>query len=149
MIIECMYLWACAYMHSHWIIIITGVWSKNVCMYVCVCLGVYVCVRVLVFMVEAHTEFGRRSESSTSLNFFFSVSSYANCYWCSHFMEQSGAHQVLCILVWAVSVCESVYIWVWVCLYMTSCCLILSPVFTFYSACLAVSETSLPTFTLI
>lgn len=35
----------------------------------------------------------------------------------SVFMEQSGAHQVLCILVRAVSVCESVYIRVCVCVF--------------------------------
>lgn len=71
MIIECMDLWACAYMHSHWIIVITGVWSKNVCVCVfrCWCL----CACAGVYGGGTHTEFGRRSESSASLNFFFSV----------------------------------------------------------------------------
>lgn len=95
-------------------------------MCLCVCVSVFrclcLCACVGVYGGGAHWD-GRRSESSASLNFFFSVcvcvSSYANWYWCFRFMEQSGAHQVLRILVRAVSVCESVYIWVcvWVSLH--------------------------------
>lgn len=44
MIIECMYLRACAYMHSHWIVVITGVLSKNVLVYVCVCVFRCLCL---------------------------------------------------------------------------------------------------------